>query len=323
MSQNSAQLKNNLEAIIDMKKINNKQWLSNLRRKLVLKSKQFLSSLADMLNLKQIHSSLPRLPIILLVFAPFFYAYLKTTMKYNVNLLFGRDKWYRFDFLFSYITLREMSNLRWLTSFALLLTLFYLLSIVAKAIVSFSKENARTRIVNDLNNNYDIEPDKWMTKYADTISEFVSRFSATVFGLVLEIWSAIRVNLTRHIGAELLMRFMVCLGLMVIINMLLRFLTRKIAKITAKSKNVNKFLVHFKTTLQESYFFDMGNLFLMVLLLLVPTGKDYDVSNLVKAILFSYNVAAIVAKSIDFIKIMPEAATNYKLWKNTQTIAYK
>lgn len=307
-----------------MKSINNQQKLSKLGKRLLLQWRKFLKRVPLISRRAYQLVKLLNFHILNLIVAHFFAAYFSTASKYNINLLFDHKKWSKFDLMYKCVEIGDKSyNMDWKTKFFLAMLLFYVLGIAAKILIGFAKQKAKAKVANDLNNNYDIEPDQWMLRYANTIVEFVSLLSSVVFALVLEIWSAVRVNLTREIKASMFLRFVCCLLLMVLVNMGLRILAKQLDKRVKTQASYNELLPHTAKAIKDSYFYDMGNLFLIMLFLLFPQNSDLGVKDLILAVLFSYNIAALISKSRAFFAILPELAANYRLWVKTQELVQK
>jgi hypothetical protein len=266
------------------------------------------------------------IPMILLLFSQFFSAYFASVMKYNVNLLFSPNKWEKFDFLFGFIKLESYYYWNWLTSFSSLMLIFYILGILAKVSVSFHRQQLKSKITDDLIDSSSLEDSQWIVDYSVTISDFLSVFASIFFSLIIESWSVIRVNLTRCIKGQTFLGFVVCLFLLLLVNLSLRLLSKHVLSTMSKTKD-DSLLSHFYLTLKDSYFFEIGNLFLILYYLFVPKRKISDpkeaIREVILVILFSYNVSSIINKINNLVKIIPKAKDNYNLWKKTNSLCLK
>lgn len=267
------------------------------------------------------------IPTILLLISHFFSAYFASVMKYNVNLLFSPNKWEKFDFLFGLVKLESYYYWNWLTSFSSLMLFFYILGVLAKVFVSFYRQQLKFKIINDLVDFSSPEDSQWIVDYSTTISDFLSVFASIFFSLTIESWSAIRVNLTRCIKGQTFLGFIVCLFFLLLVNLSLRLLSMYISNMASESKDNSNLLSHFSLTLKDSYFFEIGNLFLILYYLFVPGRKISDpkeaVREVILVVLFSYNVGSIVNKLNNFVKIIPKVKDNYNLWKKTNNLYSK
>jgi hypothetical protein len=281
------------------------------------KNKRINNTTKDILNISTI----------LLLISHFFSAYFASVMRYNVNLLFSPGKWNKFDFLFGFIKLGSYYYWNWLTSFSSLMLIFYILGILAKVFVSFYKQQLKFKITNDLVDLSSPENNQWIIDYSTTISDFFSSFASIFFGLIVESWSVIRVNLTRCIKGRTFLAFIVCLFFLLLVNLSLRLLSKHILNMASKSEDNSNLLSHFSSTLRDSYFFEIGNLFFILYYLFVPKGKILDpkesLREVILVILFSHNVSSIINKINNLVKIIPKAKDNYNLWKKTNGLRLK